>query len=177
MTVSSLRVLLIVALAFAPLSCKRAKTVHVEQTEEEGPRLASVVHVSDPKVEPQLISGFYAIEGNAWRWTAKQFSVVLRVPTGAAQRGATLDLALTVPQVTIDKLKTISLSASADGHPLPPETYTQTGQFDYKRDLAPGTLANSSVRLEFQLDKAMAPGNGDLRELGVIVRSIGLDAK
>ena len=172
-----LEVLLLLSLAFAPLSCKRAKTVHVEQTEEEGPRLASVVHASDPKIEPQLISGFYAIEGNAWRWTAKQFAVVLRVPTGVAQRGATLDVALTVPQVTIDKLKTISLSATADGHPLAPESYKESGQFDYKRDIPPGTLANSSVRLEFQLDKAMAPGNGDLRELGVIVRSIGLESK
>ena len=177
MSRSNLQILLVFALAFAPLSCKRAKTVHVEQTEEEGPRLASVLHVSDPKIEPQLISGFYGIEGNAWRWTARQFSVVLRVPAGAAQRGAALDLALTVPQVTIDKLKTVTLSATADGHPLPPETYNQTGQFDYKRDLAPGTLPNSSVRLEFQLDKAMAPANGDLRELGIIVRSISLEAK
>lgn len=177
MSRSNLQVLLSLALALTPLSCKRASTVHVEQTEEEGPRLASVVRVSDPKIEPQLINGFYGIEGNAWRWTAKHFTVMLRVPNGAAERGATLDLALTVPQVTIDKLQSISLSATSDGHPLPPETYTKTGQFDYKQDLAPGTLPNGSARVEFQLDKAMSPGNGDLRELGVIVRSISLEAK
>jgi hypothetical protein len=174
---SHLEILLTLSLALAPLSCKRPKTVHVEQTEEEGPRLASVVHVSDPKLEPQLVSGFYAVEGNAWRWTARTFSVVLRVPSGANQGGATLDLSLTVPRVVIDKLKTVTLSASADGHPLPPETYSQDGQFDYKRDIPPGALPNNSVRIEFQLDKAMPPANGDLRELGVIVRSVGLEAK
>jgi hypothetical protein len=172
-----LRTILALALAFAPLGCKQAKTVHVQQTEEEAPRLASVVHVSDPKIEPQLVSGFYGIEGNAWRWTAQQFTVVLRVPTGAAQRGAVLDLALTVPPVTIEKLKTISLFATADGHALPPETYSTSGQFHYQRDLAPGTLANQSARLEFHLDKALPPANGDMRELGIIVASIGLELK
>jgi hypothetical protein len=174
---SNLRVVLTLAVALALLSCKRAQTVHVQQTEEEGPRLASVVHVNDPKVEPQLVSGFYGIEGNAWRWTGKQFAVVLRVPTGSGQRGATLDLALTIPPVIIEKLHSVMLSATADGHALPPETYSEAGQFDYKRDLAPGTLASSSVRLEFQLDKAMPPANGDLRELGMVVRSVGVEAK
>jgi len=171
-------VLLTLALALAPPGCKnRTRTVHVEQTEEEAPRLASVVHVNDPKVEPQLVSGFYSIEGNAWRWTGKQFAVVLRVPTGAAQRGATLNVALTVPEVITGKLKSVTLSATADGHPLPPETYNHDGQFDYKRDIGPGVLANSSVRLEFHLDKALPPGNGDMRELGLIVRSVGVEAK
>jgi len=177
MDVSKLQVALVLALAFAPLGCKRSGSVHVQQTEEEGPRLASVVHVSDPKLEPQLVSGFYGIEGKAWRWTARKFTVVLRVPSGAAQRGATLNLALTVPQVVIDKLKTVTLSAAADGHPLPPETYSTSGQFQYKRDLEPGTLPNQSVKLDFELDKAMPPANGDLRELGIIVASIGLEAK
>jgi len=177
MTFSRLHVVLALTLAFAPLSCKRAKSIHVQQTEEEGPRLASVVHVSDPKVEPQLVSGFYSVESNAWRWTAREFTVVLRVPGGAAQRGARLDVDLTVPPVTIEKLKTISLSATADGHALRPETYTEAGQFHYQRDLDPGMLANSSARLEFKLDKVMPPANGDLRELGIIVASIGLEAK
>ena len=165
------------ALAFAPLSCKRDRTVHVQQTEEEAPRLASVVHVSDPKVAPQLVSGFYGIEANAWRWTAKHFTVILRVPSGAAQRGATLDLALTVPAVTIEKLKSVSLTASVDGHPLPPETYTHSGAFHLKRDVPADLLTNQSVKVEFQLDKVMPPSNGDMRELGIIVGSIGLEAK
>jgi hypothetical protein len=173
----ALPICLVLALAIAPLSCKRTKTVQVQPTDEEGPRLAAVVHVSDPKIEPQLVSGFYAIEGNAWRWTAKQFSVVLRVPSGASQRGATLDLALTVPQVTIDKLTSVTLSGSIEGHPLPPETYTKAGPYHYKQDVPPGALTAASAKLQFNLDKAMPPANGDQRELGIIVASIGLESK
>jgi len=168
---------LVVVLALAPLGCKRAPKVRVQQTEEEAPRLASTVRVADPKRESQLVSGFYGVEGNSWRWTAKKFSVVLHAPLGAAQKGATLDLALTVPGVVIEKLKTISLAATVDGRPLAPETYTEPGRFTFKRDLPPGALTGDSVRVDFQLDKAMQPAGADLRELGIIVSSIGLDPK
>src|SRR5579862_9417314 len=116
---------LLLALALAAPGCKRAPKVRVQQTEEETPRMVSTVRVSDPKLESQLVSGFYGIEGNSWRWTAPQFSVVLHPPLGAAQKGATLDLALTVPGVVIESLKAISLGATVDGRPLAPETYTE----------------------------------------------------
>lgn len=168
---------LALALAFAPLACKRPKTVPVQQTLEEAPRMASTIKMSDAKLEPQLVSGFYGIEGNAWRWTARQFSVVLRPPLGAAQRGATLQLSLSIPKVAIDKLKTISLAAAVDGSPLPPETYTTEGQFVYKRDIAPNLLTGASVKIDFTLDRAMPPEGADRRELGVIVSAVSLDAK
>ena len=117
------------------------------------------------------------IEQNSWRWTARQFSVVLRPPFGAAQRGARLELALTVPKVVTDKLKTVSLSATVDGHTLPPESYTQDGQFVYKRDLPPDLVSAESVRIDFQLDKAIPPTAGDQRELGVVVLTVALQPK
>lgn len=168
---------LVAALTLVAPGCKQAPKVRVQQTEEEGPRMASTVRVSDAKLESQLVTGFYGIEGNAWRWTAKKFSVVLHAPMGAAQKGATLDVALTVPGVVIEKLKTISLVATVDGRPLPPETYTEPGQFTFKRDLPPGAIASDSVRVDFQLDKSIPPTGADQRELGIIVSSIGLDPK
>ncbi len=114
---------LLAALALAPAGCKSKKTVQVQDTIEEGPRMASTIQMGDPKVETQLVSGFYGIESGAWRWTAKQFMAVLRVPAGAAQKGATLDLSLTVPQPVIEKLKSLVLTCSIDGKPLPPETF------------------------------------------------------
>ena len=84
MDFSNLRVALALTLAFAPLGCKRATTVHVQQTEEEAPRLASVVHVSDPKNEPQLVNGFYGIEGKAWRWTGRAMCMWLPACMDAA---------------------------------------------------------------------------------------------
>jgi hypothetical protein len=168
---------LLAALALAPLGCKQAKKVQVQQTVEEAPRMASVIHMGDAKAETQLVSGLYGIEGNAWRWSARQFTVVLRPPFGASQRGGTLQLNLTVPQVVIDRLKNVSISAVIDGSPLPPETYTQAGPYTYKREVPASLLSADSVKVDFQLDKAIPPSGQDMRELGVVVNSVSLEAK
>jgi hypothetical protein len=86
--------------------------------------MMSVLNMGDPKVEPQLVKGFHGIEASAWRWTEKQFTVALRPPFGSGQKGAKLTVKLTVPPVTIEKLKNVALSATAGGNALPPETYT-----------------------------------------------------
>lgn len=173
---SLLWIMLSLALASAPAGCKSQK-VKVQATDEESPRMASAVSMGDPKAEAQLVTGLYGVEAGSWRWTARQFSIILRSPSGAAQSGGKLQLKLTVPPVVIEKLKAISLSASANGAALPPETYTQTGEYVYTRDVPPSALTGESVRLDFQLDKAMPPSGGDIRELGVIVLSASLDSK
>jgi hypothetical protein len=168
--------ILLVTLLLLPLACKRRK-VQVQPTDEETPRMASILNMGDPKAESQLVSGFHGIEAGAWRWTARSFTVVLRPPFGAAQKGATLQMKLTVPPVVIEKLKTISLSATVSGSELPPETYTQAGDYTYKRDLSPSLIAGDSLRIDFHLDKAMPPSGADIRELGIIVLSVGLETK
>src|SRR4029434_6112681 len=95
----------------------------------------SVLYMGDTRVEPQLIKGFHGIEAAAWRWTEKQFTVALRPPFGASQKGAKLTVKLTVPPVTIEKLKSVALSATAGGSALPPETYTTPGDYVYVRAL------------------------------------------
>ena len=97
--------------------------------------MQSVLNMGDPKVEPQLVTGFHGVEADAWRWTEKQFTVALRPPFGASQKGAKLTVKLTVPPVTIEKLKSISLSATAGGSALSPETYTTPGCYSTVRDL------------------------------------------
>jgi hypothetical protein len=162
---------LLATLAFAPLGCKR------KQAGKEAARMASTIHMGDPQTAAQLISGFYGIEQSAWRWTARRFSLVLRPPFGAGQKGGTLQLRLTVPPVVVEKLKTMSLSATIGGSTLPPETYTQAGDYTYTRDVAPALLAGESVRVDFQLDKSMPPSGADLRDLGVVVLSAGIEPK
>jgi hypothetical protein len=169
---------LVLALALAPLGCKREpKTVKVAAAEGEAPALASTVRVSEASQEPQLLDGFYNVEANSWRWTAKQFRVVLRPPIGAAQSGATLVMALTVPQVAIDHAKSLMLSASIEGTPLPPETYTKSGQYEFKRDVPASALSKQAVRIQFTLDNAIPPTGAERRELGIIVASVGLQPK
>ena len=163
--------LLLLTLAFAPLACKR------KQAGQGASAMASTIHMGDPQTAPQLTSGFYGIEQNAWRWTARRFSLVLRPPFGASQKGATLQLRLTVPPVIVEKLKNVSLSATIGGSALPPETYTQAGDYTYTRDVAPPLLAGQSVRVDFQLDKSIPPSGADLRDLGLVVLSAGLELK
>ena len=166
---------LVITLLIVPAGCKRK--VKVAATDEETPRMASSLNMGDPKSEPQLVTGFHGIEAGAWRWTARQFTVVLRPPFGASQKGARLNLRLTVPPVVIEKLKNVSLSANAGGSALPPETYTTAGDYTYTRDLPASLLTADSLRVDFQLDKAMPPSGADLRELGIIVLSVGLESK
>ena len=162
-------------IAAAP-ACKRRK-VRTAATDEETPRMASVLNLGDPKVEPQLVTGFYGVESGAWRWSAKQFTVSLRPPLGAAANGAKLTVKITVPQVVIDKNKNVTLSATIGNAALAPETYTTAGDYFYTRDVPASALAGESVRADFVLDKAMAPSGADIRELGIIVFSIGLEGK
>jgi hypothetical protein len=169
--------LAVLPLVFAPLACRRSRNVKVQATEEEAPRLASIIHMSDPKIASQLVSGFYDVEQNAWRWAQKRFSVVLRPPLGSAQRGAALNLKFTVPDVTINRLQNLTLSAAVNGSPLAPETYGKPGEYRYSRDLPPNLLTGEAVRVDFTLDKAMAPSAADQRELGVVVLSVGLELK
>ena len=171
-----MRKLLIAALLLAAPACKRAHVKHVD-TIEEAPRLASLVHMGDRTMAYQLVSGFHDVEANAWRWTMQRFSVNLRPPARAAQQGAVLEFHLTVPPPTIEKLGSITLAASIGGAALAPETYSKAGEYTYRRDVPLTALGGDSARIDFQLDKAIPPGDVDKRELGVVASSVALVAK
>ena len=79
--------------------------------------------------------------------------------------------------MTIEKLKSITLTAAINGTDLAPETYSQPGQMVYQRDVLASLLTADKVTVNFRLDKAIPPGGGDLRELGIIVVSAALEAK
>jgi hypothetical protein len=166
--------LVLAALLFT--GCNRDK-VEVRQTLEEAPALLSTVPMGDAKAAAQLVAGFHEIEDNAWRWTQREFSVNLGVPAGAQRKGATLSLSLTVPPVVIAKLGTVTLTASIGGTSLASQTYSRAGSDTYKREVPPGLLGSNPVRVDFHLDKAMPPGGGDMRELGIVTLSAGLESK
>jgi hypothetical protein len=165
-----------VILLVAPLGCKRRK-VRAQATVEEAPGLASTIHLGDPRMAAQIVSGLYSVENGAWRWSARRFSVVLRPPAGAAQKGALLRVKLTVPPVVIDKEKSVTLTAALAKSPLPPETYSKAGDYTFQREVPANLLAGDPVRVDFELDKAMPPSDADSRELGIVVLAIGLESK
>jgi hypothetical protein len=164
-------------LALLPAGCNRRDAVPAGQTEEEAPRLATVLHVADPRADQQLVSGFHAIEQNSWRWTEERFSVLLRPPRDAAQNGAVLYLKFNVPEAVSQKLGAMALEATVAGTPLGKESYTMPGEFTYSRETPAALLAGESVRVDFALDKSLPPGEHDQRNLGVIVTAVGFEAK
>jgi hypothetical protein len=165
--------LLAAALLLAAPACKH-ETIRVRETEEEAPRLASLVRMNDPAVAKQLTSGFYDVESDAWRWTMRQFAVTLAPPARAAQQGAVLEFHFTIPRPSLAKLKSLSLSATTGGTVLAPQTYTKAGEYTYRREIPANLLAGDTVRIDFQLDKAIPPGDTDKRELGVVASSVNL---
>ncbi|HLN00919.1 MAG TPA: hypothetical protein VK335_16645 [Bryobacteraceae bacterium] len=168
---------LIPTLALCAVACRKTQPDLSAFTEEEPPHLSSLIQVADPRDASQLLTGWYQVEQNAWRWTARNFAAVLRPPPGAATLGATLKFRLTVPEVVIKLLKFVTLSASIRSFHLSPETYLQPCDAVYARDIPPGILSGDSVRVDFALDKAILPSQGDGRELGVIAHSLSLETK
>lgn len=174
-----MRILMVVvalSLAIVPAGCRRHRRVTVE-TVEEAPALASVVATADPHIVKQLISGFYGVEQNSWRWTAPRFSVLLRPPRTAAKNGAVLQLKFTIPDVAFPRLKGVSLSAYVNGTALTPESYQQAGQFIYSREIPANLLTGDVARVDFSLDKTIPPTAADRRELGVVVSVVGFQPR
>jgi FkbM family methyltransferase len=137
----------------------------------------STVDVADGVASGQLIRGFHSLEANAWRWTDQNFTVALPTPAGANRSGAALTLILTVPDVSLQKLKTLTLSAKAGGVSLPPETYTTPGRYEYKRQVPGAAFNKDMMEVDFSLDKALPTGGDDPQRLGVIVTAVSLKAK
>lgn len=136
--------------------------------------LVSDLHFSDKNSERQLISGFYALEGDGWRWTKHRFAAVLAVPPGSQIAGATLELRLYIPDSQIDDLGPMTLTADVKDTSLAPETFAKPGSYTYTRTLSPELLNEPVLPIVFNLDKALEPRNSDIRELGAVISEISL---
>ncbi len=171
---------LVATLALTAGACKRKRKpqVKVELTDESGSQqLLSILSVADPKGTQQLVKGFYNLEDNQWRWTMSKFTVTLRPPAGAAQKGAKLVFKFALPDPVVAKIKSTTLSASVSGVALPTQTLTKPGEYVYTQDVPASALGGDAVTVEFAVDKFLAPSDADRRELALIATSIGLEPK
>ncbi len=167
---------LVAVAVLTPVACRRHRLPAREA--EDTSRPAMVLEMADPRTSIQLISGFHQLENSAWRWTGRTFSLSLRPPDDAPQHGAVLLMKLTIPQGQIDKLKTIAVTAEVNSAALPPETYSSAGDFLFQRDVpASAFSAGKLATVRFSLDKAAPPTPPDLRELGLVVTSVGFMKK
>jgi hypothetical protein len=166
----------ILLLLIAP--CCRRRNLSVETVEDGDPQLVSMIHAADPRAAIQLVRGFYDIEQNSWRWTMGKFAVTLRPPAGASKNGAVLQLKFAVPDAVIDdRLKSVTLKASISGVAMDPETYTKSGEYVYSREVPASSLTGETVTVDFALDKFLAAGMVEQRELGVVLTTVGLISK
>jgi hypothetical protein len=139
--------------------------------------LASTIYAGDPNVASHFAQGFYGVEENAWRWTGKNFAVDLSPPLHSDLKGAQLIMRLAVPDPVIQKLNSVQLTGEIQGHKLEPQIYTKSGSYTYTRDVPAENLRSDVVRIDFALDHALEPTQGDHRELGIIVSEVGLVVK
>jgi len=169
-----MRRVVITVMALAGLAgCMKSKKP-VQYVEEGSSQLATAVNAADPRTAIQLLRGFHDVENNSWRWTASRFAVALRPPTRVPAEGVTLYLDYVVPDVFLQKVPETTLAVLVNGKALEPEKITKAGTFKLERTVTPAMLQGDVVTVDFALDKFLASGAVDQRELGLIVSAVGL---
>ena len=138
--------------------------------------LVSSLKMSDPSAKEQLAKGVYGLENGMWRWTGGNFTIMLKTPPGAAQKGATLTLNLSVAEPVLKDVHSQSLTASVGAKALKTEKYPDPGAHTFTADVPVTLLTGDTVAIDFSLDNALPPGPTDRRELGIIITAVSLDA-
>jgi hypothetical protein len=141
------------------------------------PPLGSSISFGSPVSDHQLAEGFFPIEFNAWRWTAKRFTVNLAVPAGAKSKGASLRFKFALPDAVFKQYKTLGMSATVGSEQLPAQQFTKSGEQEFVANVPATALQDVRVSITFSLNKTYEAGGTDARALGVIAKSIALEAK
>jgi tRNA (mo5U34)-methyltransferase len=131
--------------------------------------------VRSRKVRQQahLLDGWHQAEPHGWRWTARRFSIAFHeIPR---QGPAHLRVNFALPEVLLEQLGPITLAAKMGKQPLGSVRYGTSGEHLYHANVSPPDPASGPLTIEFELDKAIPPGDVDKRELGIIVTSVELD--
>ena len=75
-----------------------------------------------------------------------------------------------IPGPSIDRLRSIAVSANVNGIALAAEDYTKAGEFLYIREVPAASFRGGNATVDFALDKALPPDANERRELGVHIR-------
>jgi len=137
--------------------------------------IVSLLKMNDPAAKEQLLRGVYALESGTWRWTAGNFTVVLKTPPGASEKGATLTLNLSVSDAILKQLHSQSLTAAIGNKTLKTEKYLDPGGHTFTADIPAASLTGDTVTIDFSLDNSLPPGPTDRRELGVIITAVDIE--
>jgi len=135
-----------------------------------------MLSTADPRADKQLISGFFGNEGLG-RWTGRTFRAVLKPPPAAGRKGAIVVVRFGVPKSSMDVLGSMHLSATVNGVALAPQEYIRSGEADYIRDVPATAFRGGNATVDFVLDKVLPASGNERRDLGVVVTTIGFEAK
>lgn len=105
----------------------------------------------------RLLDGWHKVENHAWRWTNRDFAVVIENLTGATR----FEFHFRMAEAPL------TVEANVNGQQLPAETFSTPGENVYSQTIAPATL-RCEIRIRIS-QTFLEPGDGG-RDLGVIVR-------
>lgn len=114
-----------------------------------------------------LEHGWHELEHGGWRWTERRFSVRLNLSQPLAP--AKLRFVFHLNEQVVARHPAVTLAAKVNGHLLPPATFSTPGGHEYIATIP--SLPAGPARIEFELESALAPADGEERELGGILIS------
>ena len=139
------------------------------------PELLSRVHAADPQATTQLLEGFYPLEQKMWSWTSKKFTVALAPPRQVPGLPVELTLRFTLPEVIVQTLGPITLTARIRGVEVGSRLYDRPGvDLVFDVEVPDALLSNEKTVIEFELDKSMIVDEAPKRELGIVFLSAAL---
>jgi tRNA (mo5U34)-methyltransferase len=118
----------------------------------------------------ELLEGWHESEETGWRWTRREFAVLIRGTRGS---GSALTMKIFVPEESLERLGPLTLSTTAGGSELEPAVYETPGLHTLVRHL--DGVPTTELRLGFRLSGALPPDQDDDRERGIIVTSIAVE--
>jgi hypothetical protein len=172
----TLTVLCAVALLATACGKKANQSVQNDEGEPANAPLVSALKMNAPGAKQQLTKGVFQLESGVWRWTAGNFTITLKTPPGAAQKGGILTLNLVASDAVLRQVHSQSLTAAVGSTTLKTEKYMDPGAHTFTADVPASVLTGDTVALDFSLDNSLPPGPADRRELGVIITAASLDS-
>lgn len=136
--------------------------VRAETAVERKPVL-SVLSMSAPEAEQQIVSGIYSLEGGRFRWMGQKAVVLLKNPAQTAS--------LTVRFYIPDQAPGRTVTAYVNGRQVAEQTYTATGI--HILSTQPTGVNGDSTTVTITVDKVFSTP-GDPRQLGLVLSEIGL---
>jgi tRNA (mo5U34)-methyltransferase len=111
----------------------------------------------------RILNGWHKMENMAWRWTGREFGAIIENLEGANRLEFRFEIACDL----LKSSDTLSIDATVNGQPLPPEAFRTAGKHLYSRTISP---APRRCEIRIRLSHTFPEPPDSDRDLGVIVR-------